>query len=189
MSGYNPPVTVISPEWDIDLLSYKKRLIDNLIWERHDTDKDKDRLECFIKSKDVANRPYLYNKNRGERPYYPQPITKELMDIWARVEAYTNSEYEVVFINCYLNGNAGMGWHFDNSPSIDQSRRLAVLIIGDHHRTSFRSYVNQELVKEFTPVSGQILIMEPNCNQLHQHMVSTIQSSEKRLSFVFRPIK
>lgn len=101
----------------------RQSLIEQVQWEVHDTDR---REALFLR----RAWPYFYSKERGPRPLHYQPEPHALRLIWDAVERHTGHLYEACFINHYMGSGGNLGWHADNSPSIDQRRPVSVLTLG-----------------------------------------------------------
>jgi alkylated DNA repair dioxygenase AlkB len=157
------------------------------------------RSECWFETHDPNRREilfnrsgkdYLFNKGRGVRPHVPQPEPDALKSVWERVEATMGMRFEVCFVNDYWRNGAHIGWHQDNSPSIDWSRPVTVLSVGESTVIRFREIANHENVWAFECDNGTVCAMESGVNDLYEHEVPGVHvNGLGRMSLVFRGVK
>ena len=181
------PVRYIPREaWaaEVGFKSLMEQLIGDVQWEVHDDN----RREAFFLRRDL---PYYYGGRRGleTRPYYPQHEPFALTNLWARVELKVGTTFEACFINYYENEKGNLGWHADDSPSIDSTRPVVILSIGVPRTLWFRPFAVPENLESKLLESGSLLVMEAGMQQTHQHCVQKEEDRGElgpRLSLVFR---
>lgn len=157
------------------------------------------RRECWFEEHDPNRREilfnrsgkdYLYNRGRGVRPHVPQPEPDALKSLWSRVEDAVGHRFEVCFINDYYRNGADIGWHQDNSPSIDWDRPVAVLSLGETATVLFREIADETNVWSYKCDNGTICAMESGVNDAYQHAVPGVDvQGIGRMSLVFRGVK
>ena len=158
-------------------------MLASISWEK----RDDYRIEAFFKR---YEGDYLQPaRANGIRPYFPQEEPTCLKSLWELVEQATGYKYEACFINFYLDERANMGWHFDNSPSIDVNRPVSVLSLGGEREIFFRDAKTHDVVMRLMPKAGSVYSMLPKCNEHFQHCIPpTNEKRMPRMSLVFRPI-
>jgi alkylated DNA repair dioxygenase AlkB len=168
---------------DIDGSSFIRTIRKECLFEHHDPNR---REILFNRS----GKDYLFNKSRGVRPHTPQPEPAELTRLWGIVDDVMGHRFEVCFINDYYRNGAHIGWHQDNSPSIDWDRPVAVLSVGETAVVRFRRIDNPEMVFSFECESGTICSMGSGVNDTYQHQVPGVAvKGHGRMSLVFRGVK
>ena len=136
-----------------------------------------------------SGKDYLFNKGRGVRPHVPQVEPDALKTLWDRVESVMGYRFEVCFINDYFRKGAHIGWHQDNSPSIDWSRPVVVLSVGEAAEVRFREVANHENIWSFVCENGTICSMASGVNDLFEHEVRGMDvQGVGRMSLVFRGV-
>ena len=155
-------------------------LLSDITWEQHDPH----RKEAMFSR---TGHPYQYGEGRGFRRQYPQDEPPPLAGLWAYVEAMTHCPYEVCFVNVYLSEDSSIGWHYDNSPSIDASRPVSILSLGAEREVSFRKANTPETAEHIIPEAGSVLSMLVGTNAEYEHAVlPVIEHVGLRMSLVFR---
>lgn len=165
---------IFSPEDQANVL---RRLQSDVKWERHDTN----RVEALFKRHPA---PYYYSLTRGERPYHPQLEPSALAYVWENVQAFVGCKFEACFINWYEREVSHIGWHRDNSPSIDQTRPIAVLSLGAGCLVRFRSSLPPITADSLKVEGGSLYVMQAGMQEHYRHAV--YGTAGARLSLVFR---
>lgn len=93
------------------------------------------RDECFMSLKTDS---YTYGSGAGERTYAPVPFTPLMKAILGTVQDITDVQYEVCFLNKYDDERKHLGWHADDSPSIDHRAGIAIVSFGAERDIWFR---------------------------------------------------
>jgi alkylated DNA repair dioxygenase AlkB len=156
------------------------------------------RSEYFVSR---LGHPYTYGSGAGVRTYHPQPTTSALEGLWASAEAYTTAalvtgeslkkhvEFDVVFLNHYLDGKDQLGWHADDSPEMDDARPITIVSLGATREIHFRDNANQNITK-VTMHDGDMIIMPAGMQDTHMHKIpkSGLHKCGPRISLTFRGI-
>ena len=160
-----------------------KRLIREVKWEVHDDN----RREAFFLRKEL---PYYYGGRRGleVRPYFPQQEPDPLRILWNSINLFLGVVFDACFINLYENEKGNLGWHADDSPSIDANKPVVILSIGEPRTLWVRPYKAPENVTTHLLHTGSLFVMDAGMQQTHQHCVQKEEATPKgpRLSLVFR---
>jgi alkylated DNA repair dioxygenase AlkB len=153
------------------------------------------RDECFMSTR---TDPYTYGSGRGERTYDPIPYTNLINMIRGYVKDLTGVSYEACFSNKYVDEHKHLGWHADDSPSIDHSVGIAVLSFGAERELWIRptdtpietagGTLAQPVTKVLLP-HGSLLVMHPGMQQTHQHRIPKHSAKcGTRVSLTFRKL-
>jgi len=179
----NIPITVFAPNLAPSFLRESLlALIQSIEWEDHDDQ----RREAFFNRKGT---PYQYGVGRGFRPLYPQREGAILEFLWNHVSERTLVSYDACFLNYYKNERGNLGWHSDDSPSIDQTRPVSVMSLGAERWTSFRKKPDGS-PSSFFLRNGSVLMMHPGMQAKYQHAVlPDVSKHGPRISLVFRGLK
>lgn len=85
------------------------------------------RREYFMSDK---RRSYIYGKGRGKREYHSAPFSHGVDAIMNQLNGDFKTDYNVCFLNRYDSPQDHLGWHADDSPTMDRSHPIAVISVG-----------------------------------------------------------
>jgi alkylated DNA repair dioxygenase AlkB len=166
-----------------------------LHWEQRE---DAPRREAFYNE---SGLPYTYGSGRGERQYFPvSPLAewnKIVRDIKLQAEAEFGSRFEACFCNGYEGPRQHLGWHADDSPSIDPKRPILVYSFGAKREIWIKprpDYLERMGIKDHKAEpqkilleSGSLFYMPPGMQQTHLHRIPKhSQECEGRVSLTYR---
>lgn len=173
------PVTYY-PSFGVFTFSAFQALRDELNWERRD---DAPRCEYYCND---FPKSYVYGRGRGARIYEPRPYHPVILEIRELLEDLIKTQFEVCFLNRYLNQSDQLGWHSDNSPEMDDTRPIATVSLGVEREIWFREIGGTEIEKLLLE-NGSVAIMHPGMQDTHQHRIpkAGFQCGE-RISLTFR---
>jgi alkylated DNA repair dioxygenase AlkB len=150
---------------------------------------DAPRDECFMS--DWTDKPYTYGSGRGVRTYLPIEYSETVSFIRARVAALTGVHYEACFSNKYEGPRKHLGWHADDSDSIDHNVGIAVVSFGAEREIWFRENFargQEAIVKRALP-HGSLIVMPAGFQQTHQHRIPKHGAEcGPRISLTFRKL-
>lgn len=156
-----------------------------IAWEQREAP----RREAFFSDRGV---PYTYGRGAGVRTYAPIPAWPDGV---RALQAATQHRCGVRFEGCFANFYAGpldhLGWHADDSPSIDGDRPIAVISLGSARELWFRPWGgNAGSVERLLLEPGSLAVMAPGMQQTHQHRIPKHGAAcGPRLSLTFRGLK
>lgn len=167
-------------------------LIDEAIaWVNRD---DAPRDECFMSTR---TDPYTYGNGRFARTYSPIPFSPMILTIQRTLKLLLDVDYEACFSNKYIDASKHLGWHADDSPSIDHSVGIAVVSYGAERElwireTPEQSPISRGVVHPVTKLAlphGSLLVMHPGMQQTHQHRIPKHSAKcGPRISLTFRKL-
>ncbi len=166
------------------------------------------REECFMSTRPDA---YTYGRGEGVRTYEPIPYTPFMEEVRQEVLRLTGVDYEACFSNKYVDERKHLGWHADDSPTIDHQFGIAVLSFGaereiwfretgwyDHNRNqdpammeaALRAQVERDKrIKHVMLPHNSMLVMPAGFQQTHQHRIPKHSAKcGPRISLTFRKL-
>ena len=120
----------------------------------------------------------------------PNPMSKSLLDIEQKLEAYTDETFTTVLLNLYRDGQDSNGWHADNEKELGINPVIASLSFGAERmfHMKHRRVRNQKLKLKLE--HGSLLVMR---GSLQHHWLHQIPKTKKtvgeRINLTFRNIK
>ena len=175
------PVKYIPPSDDAEELATTLWLLRMVVtWGEHGAP----RKEAFFNRKGT---PYTYGRGAGERTYYPSPYEPGIVTaLWERVWLDTWIDFEALFMNLYEDERKHLGWHADDSPSIDANKPIVIMSFGAEREIWFRENGSTE-VERLLLENGSTAIMAPGMQQTHQHRIPKHSAKcGPRVSLTFR---
>lgn len=185
---------------------YFSKLTNEVPWKRVESTP---RMEAFYSK---LGKPYTYGSNGFERTYTPESWCANSVDTINNIIDYVyETDFELCFLNRYLNQQDHLGWHADDSPEIDINRPIAVVSLGVEREIWFKPqycHVCHSTEKEltfaaricsvhpgkFTPNvekqllgHGSLLIMPAGYQQTHYHRIpKSDRKHGERISLTYR---
>jgi alkylated DNA repair dioxygenase AlkB len=182
-----PTMPIYTPNAIANAAEIFDHLWKNLPWEQREAP----RKEVFFSDK---GEPYTYGEGAYARTYTPNPVWDEICKgIQAQAEAQYGCKFEALFINGYENQHNHLGWHADDSPSIDHSRPILVYSFGAVRELWFKPRPPRvpegeaaEVVK-ISLASGSLLEMPAGMQHLDLHRIPKHSAvCGPRISLTFR---
>ena len=144
------------------------------------------RLEYFMST---VPRSYTYGKGTGEREYHSSPYTVEIAAIQDLLNL-DGCDYNVCFLNRYDNQKNALGWHADDSPSMDRDHPIAVISFGEEREIwwkdkDFKGLVPPENRQKLG--HGSLFVMPPRFQDSNLHRIPKCDHEcGVRVSLTFR---
>lgn len=173
------------PGWFSSIDGFTLETVDAAIrWEQRDAP----RSEAYYAT---VHAPYTYGRGMGERTYNPHILTfdtpKVITDVWASACDLVGCPLELLFCNRYKDQTQHLGWHADDSPTVDPKRPIVVVSFGAERFIWFRKNGDNESIEKLQLGSGSVLVMKAGMQQTHQHRIPKHGSNcGPRVSFTFR---
>ena len=118
----------------------------------------------------------------------PQTWTTELLEIKAKVEKISQTEFNSCLLNHYLDGNDGMGWHSDNEKELDPHAPIASLSLGAKRKFAFRHKVDGRTVSLFLEDGSALIMHTPTQEYWNHSLLKTKAVTDPRINLTFRKI-
>ncbi|MBB4861227.1 alkylated DNA repair dioxygenase AlkB [Pseudomonas nitritireducens] len=154
----------------------------NLPW----ADRTDARREVFFSDKGLA---YEYGSGAGVRLYEPELSWDSVVKgIQQDAEREFGVKFEACFINGYETQHHALGWHADDSPSIDATRPILVYSFGQAREIwTIPNDGNQGDKRAYLLESGSLFVMPAGMQQTHKHRIPKHDRPCKpRISLTFR---
>lgn len=146
-------------------------------------DRGAPRKEAFLATSPVD---YTYGKSEYARTYSSNPIPNFMLRFWYAAEVFSNSKFELCFCNGYVDEKNHLGWHADNSDSVDDTRPILVVSIGAVRAIWFRDN-ERTFVDKLNLGHASGLLMLPGMQDTHEHRIPKHGAKcGPRISFTFR---
>jgi alkylated DNA repair dioxygenase AlkB len=164
---------------NFDIRSDFDRYWNDLPW----TERGAPRREAFVATKPVD---YTYGKSEYARTYSSSPIPEFMKEFWALAEEFSNAKFELCFCNGYIDEKNHLGWHADDSDSVDDVRPILVVSIGAEREIWFRDKA-RTFVDKLKLGNGSGLLMMAGMQDTHEHRIPKHSAKcGPRISFTFR---
>jgi len=160
----NLPITYI-PNFVPDPKKAFTSLWNELDWIRHDK---VPRREYYCN--DFPD-PYTYGASDFARTYMPQPYHAEIVAMRWDLERLVSSRFEVTFLNGYEGNRDQLGWHSDDSESMDDARPIGIISLGAEREIWFAPQNDKSNVTKLKLGSGSLCIMHPGMQDTHYHRI------------------
>jgi alkylated DNA repair dioxygenase AlkB len=123
----------------------------------------------------------------GVREYLPLPWHPAMLDMKSKLESHTLTSFEVCFLNGYENSKDQLGWHADNSDTMDDARPIAILTLGAEREIWFRENGNDETRESLVLGHGSLCLMAAGMQDTHEHRIPKAGfECGPRISLTFR---
>jgi alkylated DNA repair dioxygenase AlkB len=145
------------------------------------------RLEYFMASKPLS---YTYGKAPYAREYNSREYTPEVLLIQDQLNAELGSKFNVCFLNRYNTPKHQLGWHADDSPTMDRDHPIAVVSFGAEREIWWKL---QDAKGEVPPDQrqelehGSLFVMPAGFQDLYYHRIPRADREVGvRVSLTFR---
>lgn len=157
-------------------------LVKDIVWERRDTC----RSEHYSTDQDIP--AYTYGKGAGTRTYHPSPYHPAVLSIKVELEKVIEQTMDVCFLNYYIDGSDHLGWHADDSPSMDPARSIVTVSLGEEREIWLRPMNDRLAVTKLKLERGSAFVMRPGLQQTHYHRIpkAGFTPCGPRISLTFR---
>jgi alkylated DNA repair dioxygenase AlkB len=127
--------------------------------------------------------------NYSQISYPETTFIPELVNIVSKIEQELGFEPNNCLINYYLDGNAKMGFHSDQTDILEEHTGITILSVGETRTLRFRNIREKEELIDFALPSGSLIYMTQEVQQIWQHAIPASDTSGGRMSLTFRRIK
>jgi len=152
-----------------------------LPWEQ----RGKARKECWMND---FNQSYTYGSPPYERTFNAVEWDENVKGVRDALRVNFGCHYEGCFVNGYEGERNGLDWHADDDPSIDHSKPIAVVSLGQERAIQVRHESTRE-VTEFMLGSGSLFLMPAGSQFTHKHRIPKVgRAVGSRVSLTFRSL-
>jgi alkylated DNA repair dioxygenase AlkB len=144
-------------------------------------------MESFMAKESLT---YGYDTKEGVREYSSVGFTKVVEDIMLKLNSDFGTEYNVCFLNYYRDKHQHLGWHSDDSPSMDNFHPIAVISFGEPRYIytkdkGFKGVIPPE--NKYLLTNGSLFTMPERYQENHYHKIPKgDREMGGRISLTFR---
>ncbi|MDP2504197.1 alpha-ketoglutarate-dependent dioxygenase AlkB [Oceanobacter sp. 3_MG-2023] len=126
---------------------------------------------------------YRYSDNLLPTQPWPEP----LQHLRQQVETQTRQRFNSVLATLYRSGSDSVGWHADDEPELGPAPVIASLSVGATRIFRLRPKVAPEQQRAVPMHSGDLWLMQPQCQQHWEHAVIAEPGVQQpRINLTFR---
>ena len=159
----------------------------NVLWKQES-------MNMYGKRVDFPRLTSWYGDN--DKPYSfsgitldPNPWTKELLEIKAKIEPIADVNFNSVLLNRYRNGSDSISWHTDAEKELGKNPVIASANFGATRNFQLRHIETKEKI-DIDLSHGCLLIMQGELQHFWQHQIpKTTKPVNERINLTFRVIK
>lgn len=159
----------------------------NVLWKQ-------ETMNMYGKRVDFPRLTSWYGDN--DKPYSfsgitldPNPWTKELLEIKAKIEPIADVNFNSVLLNRYRNGSDSISWHTDAEKELGRNPIIASVNFGATRNFQLRHIETKEKI-DIDLSHGCLLIMQGELQHFWQHQIpKTTKPVNERINLTFRVIK
>jgi alkylated DNA repair dioxygenase AlkB len=135
-------------------------------------------------------RSYVYGNGVGTREYHSKPLAGCVKSIMQFLNGDFQSSYNICFLNRYDNQHQHLGWHADDSPSMDQGHPIAVVSLGVEREIWWKEKEHKGVVPKANRrllEHGSLFIMPAGFQDSYYHRIPKCdRECGTRISLTFR---
>jgi len=135
-------------------------------------------------------RSYTYGKGEHAREYHSQPYSPEVAAIQDRLNVVLLCRFNVCFLNRYDNQKQQLGWHADDSPTMDRNHAIAVVSFGAEREIWWKLQTEKGVVpaeQRQRLGHGSLFVMPPLFQDSYFHRIPRADRQVgTRISLTFR---
>lgn len=176
----------MKPSYTANYIDYN--LLPTLISEVSWLEETPVRKECFMS---LVPLTYTYGSGRGVREYKSVDFHPAIASVMRKINDERGCDYNICFLNLYINETNHLGWHADDSPEMDPNHPIAVVSFGEVRPIWWRLFGQKgEIPPENRQMlePGSLFVMPPGFQQKYEHRIpkGSRQNMEPRVSLTFR---
>jgi len=117
----------------------------------------------------------------------PEPFSKELLTLKAKIEQVGSTQFNSVLLNLYRNENDSMGWHADDEKELGINPIIASLSLGQTRKFQVKHKLTKNLNLNLLLTHGSLLLMRGEMQHYWQHAIPKSKNScDQRINLTFR---
>jgi alkylated DNA repair dioxygenase AlkB len=119
----------------------------------------------------------------------PEPFSKELLTLKAKIEQVGLTQFNSVLLNLYRNEKDSMGWHADDEKELGINPIIASLSLGQTRKFQVKHKFTKNLNLNLQLTHGSLLLMKGEMQHYWQHAIPKSKNScNQRINLTFRNI-
>ena len=116
-------------------------------------------------------------------------MSKSLLDIEQKLEAYTNETFTTVLLNLYRDGQDSNGWHADNEKELGVNPVIASVSLGASRFFHLKHNTDKSQKLKLELTHGSLLLMEGTTQHFWKHQIAkTAKAVAPRINLTFRKV-
>ena len=120
----------------------------------------------------------------------PNPWTKELLHIKARVEPIAGVKFNSVLLNYYRDGNDSVAWHSDSEKILGRHPIIASVSFGQVRSFDIRNKLDHKEKYSVRLEHGSFLLMKAGLQEQWEHRIAkSTKPMKARINLTFRVVK
>lgn len=145
------------------------------------------RQEYFMASSRIQ---YDYGKGSNIRSYYSEPFSPEIQKVLDKLNWVRMASHNMCFFNRYDSQKHALGWHSDNSPTMDSTHEISVISLGAEREIWWKPIGDKGEIpssqKRLLKI-GSLFIMPAGMQETHMHRIPKCdRECGTRISLTFR---
>ena len=142
--------------------------------------------ESMVSRKTASfGRPYNYS----QMEYSFQEFSQGILEIMDSIEELLGFRPNNCLINYYENGISTMGFHSDQTDVLKEHTGIVIVSIGETRTLRFRNIKNKIIIRDFDLISGSLIYMNNDVQDIWQHAIIRSNTENGRMSLTFRALK
>lgn len=174
---------MITPTYKPNYSTLSIEKLMELDWGNYGAPRD----EYFMSETD---REYTYGVDKHARTYKSAPYTPEVLALRDQMNTDFGTKFNVCFMNRYMDQSKWLGWHSDDSDSMDHDHPIAVVSFGVERFINWRpngysGKIPDEWMQKLE--NGSLFMMPAGFQKTHQHKIPKHdRNCGVRISLTFR---
>lgn len=113
---------------------------------------------------------------------------EKVLEVKAKIENYTNQDFNACLANLYQSGMDSNGWHADNEKELGRNPIIASLSFGATRRFDLKHQMTKERLS-FQLNSGSLFVMGGEMQHFWKHQIPKQKNvAEQRVNLTFRKV-
>ena len=155
-----------------------------------------DDLFAFLKTQVIwdermfARKTASFGKayNYSQISYPDQEFLTELKPLLNKIEETIGFMPNNCLVNYYLDGQAKMGYHSDQTDILEEGTGVVIISLGITRIIRYRNIVDKAIKNDITLTPGSLLYMTSEMQKEWQHAIPKANTTEGRMSLTFRKL-
>lgn len=132
-----------------------------------------------------GSKPYSYSG----QTLNPTPFSLAFIKLKKIIEEASNSDFNVVLLNQYRNGQDSVSWHSDSEKDLGENPVIASLSLGGKRPFKLREKANHKNKHTINLEHGDLIIMKGQTQNYWDHTIEKSKiHDDKRVNLTFRKI-
>ena len=126
--------------------------------------------------------------NYSQISYPDQEFLAELKPLLNKIEDTIGFKPNNCLVNCYLDGQAKMGYHSDQTDILEEGTGVVIISLGTTRVIRYRNIADKTIKNDIPLTPGSLLYMTSEMQKEWQHAIPKANTTEGRMSLTFRKL-